>query len=1131
MTYSKAKTARILVSSARISVFFLLSTLVPARGLIWANPTATLTGRVTDSLGGVLEKAQIEATNLETNTIFQAKTSKDGLYRIPNLPPGSYRIIVRMFGFRTIVKPGVKLHVQDIIALNFSMQVGSVISSVTEQEGVPLIQAETAMQSTTVNQLTLGELPSLTRNPYDFVSLSPGAVQVNAKRGIGFSLNGQRLESGSFLLDGSDNNEPYESGPGQIVPLDSVQEYRLMTNSYTAEYGRNVGYIANVVTKSGTNDLQGVFYYFNRNSGLASNTYENNSRGNPKPVFNRNQFGGAIGGAIVRDKLFYFVAVEPIIVRSSATVSYYVPTPQLLAISSPGTNAIFQGFPIPGTLSTTDVSTRTVCPFGRGCGSKISSGFVTIPAFAATSRTGPIDAGAGPPQDTNLWTARIDYNINDRTTLNARYAFQNSDFFPTVSQPYSVSLDQSSLVRNQNVTLNLTRFWSGNFFTESRLVFYRLDYESTSAPSTGYPSYTITGDAISGSAGALSLPSGKNPFGGPQNNYQFYQGASWIRGKHNLKVGGQFFQLRDNRLPSEVSISRNNQGEFRDLQDFVDGFLSSYQILLDPKGHVPGETINPPYGPPGLRRHLRFNDFAAFFQDTWKISPRLTLSPGLRYEYFGQGHRTGQETPLDTSFYYSADPNPYSRIANGKLLRTIDAPGEYNGHYSRPDRSNFGPRMGLAYDLNGNGKTVLRLGGGLFFDRLNGFAYDNFNPPAFSLTRLQDFYLNPSSIVNPYAVFPSGPMPVPPSAIINLDQNLQTATTYQWNATVEHEFYRNFLVGASYLGSTGNQLYRFINTNRIGSGEFLGRPGERLFSAASGIATITNDGFSNYQGFQLRLESITFQTLGLQLGANYTYSHSLDNVSSLAGDTLTGGGAFPLDAFNSRLDKASSDFDVRQRFVTYFIWQIPSPVNTSGFKRHLLGGWEIGGIFSFQTGQPFSLSDNLVADRDLGDNTRPRVSGVLPQVLDGSARIKDARTPNAFLLLPVNSIRNFDGSCDPQAAPLSCQLSVNGPFDGSLGRNTFTQPGTHYENFAFMKNFNLSGLTGRENMKLQCRVEVYNLLNHSNLYLRVDTGNVSAPSFNVNPVLTVPGVVASFGTPSGLPQEARQIVVGMKLIF
>ena len=205
----------------RLVRFFVLC--LGLHGLTFASPTATVTGRVTDSLGGVLAGAQVEVTNVETNTIFRTKTTNLGLYRIPNLPPGYYRVIVRMFGFRTMVKPGLKLHVQDVIGLNFSMQLGSAIASVTQEEGVPLIQAETGMQSTTVNQLAITNLPSLTRNPYDFVALSAGAAPTGT-RGAGFALNGQRAESGSFLLDGSDNNDTYNSGPGQIVPLDVVEE-------------------------------------------------------------------------------------------------------------------------------------------------------------------------------------------------------------------------------------------------------------------------------------------------------------------------------------------------------------------------------------------------------------------------------------------------------------------------------------------------------------------------------------------------------------------------------------------------------------------------------------------------------------------------------------------------------------------------------------------------------------------------------------------------------------------------------------------------------------------------------------------------------------------------------------------
>ena len=1106
-----------------------------------ASPTATLTGRVTDSLGGILVGSQVEVTNVETNTAYLAKTNEIGLYRIPSLPPGYYRVIVRMFGYRTIVRPGVKLHVQDVIALNFVMQVGSSISSVTEEEGGPLVQAETAMLSTTVNQQAMTELPSLTRNPYDFVTLSPGASFASVSRGIGFSIDGARLESGSFLLDGSDNNEPYNTGPGQIVPLDSVQEYRLMTNNFIAEYGRNVGFIANVVTKSGTNEFHGVAYDFIRNSWFAANTFENNARDIPRPVFNRNQLGGAFGGPLSHDKAFFFFAIEPILVRSSAGVSYYVPTPDLLAVSSPGTNAIFQRFPIPSQLSTTDVSIRTVCPYGRVCGSNINA-YVTIPAFAATSRTGPIDAGAGPPQDTYLLTGRFDYTFSAKTSFFGRYAFRKSDLFPTVNQPYSAELDQSSLVQTQNVTLNLTRFWHGNLYTESRLVYDRLSQSGSGVPTPGFPSLTFMGESLNAASRTISLPSGQNVFGGPQNIYQLYQTASWIKGKHNLKFGGQFIHLQDNRILTETSPTRNLQGEFRDLAGFISGQLASFQLSLDPRGHVPGDVIPPPFGPAMTHRHYRYNDASGFVQDSWKLSSRLTVSPGLRYEYFGEGHRPGSEQVLDSSFYYGEGSNIYERIANGRLLRVQDAPGEYQGHYYRPSFGNFGPRLGLAYDLTGNGRTILRAGVGLFFDRLPGFTAENLNPPGYSIIRLNNVPVTSGLLENPYSLFPSlcqcsqppySSIFLPPSGVIRYDQDLKTAKTGAWNLTLEKEISGKVLVTVSYIGSRGWHLYRLVNDNRNGSGEFVGHPGERLFPSASGMITVNNLGFADYQGFQLSTESLNVRKLGLQFGANYTWSHSIDNVSSLSGDDQLGSGVLPLDAFNTWLDKGSSDHDVRHRLAGHFIWKIPSLTRSEGVKKLLLAGWELSGILSFQTGQPFSLQDTRVPDREVGDNTRPLVTGAIPNILSGDQLLPDSRTPNVFLILPLNSsaTQNYNNSSCTNDVPFACLSSVNGPFNGVLGRNTFQRPGTQYQNVAFGKNFDLPRIGRHEGLKLQYRAEFYNFFNHPNLYIQVNSRDVGALSFNNATGASIPGVVASYGTPDRLPQEARQIVMALKLVF
>jgi hypothetical protein len=332
------------------------------------------------------------------------------------------------------------------------------------------------------------------------------------------------------------------------------------------------------------------------------------------------------------------------------------------------------------------------------------------------------------------------------------------------------------------------------------------------------------------------------------------------------------------------------------------------------------------------------------------------------------------------------------------------------------------------------------------------------------------------------------------------------------------------------LGSKGNRLYRLLNLNRIGSGQFDGRPGERLFNAASSFTTISNQADSSFHALQLKVESPGVRNVGLQFGANYTWSHSIDNASALLGDDVSAS-PFPLDAFNPRLDKGSSDHDVRHRMVGHFVWQMPFGSTSGTYGKHLLSGWEISGIVSFQAGQPFNLRDSRVADRDLADNTRPRVTGPLPGALSGSAIVADARTPNAFLVLPLNPVRRPDGSCLESAAPFGCQFSVNGPFNGSLGRNVFLRPGTQFQNLAFIKNFNFPASSRREGMKLQCRAEFYNFFNHSNLYFKADTANVGVSSFNTTGGTSIPGVLASFGTPERFPQEARQVVLAVKLIF
>ncbi|HUQ92215.1 MAG TPA: carboxypeptidase regulatory-like domain-containing protein, partial [Bryobacteraceae bacterium] len=528
----------------------LLACLVLLAGALWASPTATLTGRVTDPTGAAMPGVEALAINVETGLRMTTLTNDEGLYNIPQLAPGTYRIVLRKHGFKMILKTGVELRVQDIIALNFEMQIGSVDQSITVEEGVPLLQAETATLGQTIDRNVIAELPTLTRNPYDFVALSAGATSArNASgRGVAVAINGQRAESANFLLDGGDNTNPTTSNPGQTVSHEAVREYRVLTNGFTAEYGRNSGFVANLVTKSGTNEFHGSLYDYARNSRLAANSFENNARRDPRAVFNRHQAGASLGGPIVKDKAFFFGSFESILIRSSDTRTFRVPTPQLLAISSPATREIFRKYPLPPDLSPTELVTRPVRPFGGGSP-------VTLPVLATTSRIGPVDAGAGPPQDTYLGTARVDYTLGSRTMFMGRYSMQDVDQFAAVSQPYTPELDQPLFWRNQNAALSLTRVWSTGVVSESRLVYARLlNTRPAAGPGGWFGSLTIM-------SGGGVLPGADSGSAAVQNLYQANHATSWARNKHFVKFGGSVVHYRDASL-----VPRSTRAAFANFQ-------------------------------------------------------------------------------------------------------------------------------------------------------------------------------------------------------------------------------------------------------------------------------------------------------------------------------------------------------------------------------------------------------------------------------------------------------------------------------------------------------------------------------------------------------------------------------------
>ena len=1074
--------------------------------------TGSIFGTVTDQTGATVPSVTVEIKNKNTGLIRTSQTGAEGTYNFSAVQPGMYSIRVEAQGLASSERVG-EVFVGTPLRVDFALGVQGVQQSVTVVGQAKIaIETQNATIATNVDANQIMQLPTLNRDPYAFVALSAGADRADPDtRGVGYSVNGQRTSSGNFIIDGGDNNDTFAAKPAQTVPLDAVQEYQLATDNYSAEYGRGAGFIANVLTKRGTDRFHGSIYEYDRNAWFAANTVDDNANGKVRPHFNRNQPGASLGGPILRDKLFFFGNYEGIFIASSQAVKFYVPTPQLLAVSFPGTQSLFQKYPLPVNISTTDVRMRTVCPYGVTCSG--SSGTVTIPAFAAAFRTGPFNAGAGTPQTTHLGVMNVDYNSSEKTQISFNYDLQQYDQVATVAQPYSSLLDRANSQRNQHVNIGMTHTYSPRLVSESRFVYGRYASVTPPAPPTAFPIFSIDAE------GGTKLP--RAGFGisyGFQNIFQASHTFSWSLNKHLITFGGTFEKIQDNHAQGSF---QDPEAHFADVQGFLNGVIHSYIIALDPKGQIPPDAVNPPFGPPSFSRPFRYTEPSVFIDDSWHATRKLTLYGGLRYEYFGVVHSAGDAGKLDSNYSYGPGNNVYERIANGTFIAVSNQTADLKGRFYKPEYLDFSPRLGVAYDLTGEGKTVFRGGAGRFYDRNFGNVFFGAvqNPPAYATTFLTNVAMTSSILTNVYSAFPNSSVPLNTAYAQFIDPNLKNAYTIAWNAGIEHNIAGRFLASAKYVGSSASHLYAESQIDRPGSGVFIGLPNQSLNPNVSGIRLRGSFGHSTYNALQLRLESKALSASGLQFGVSYTYSHSIDNMSNVFGEDevapIEDGG--PLDPFNPSLDKGNSSFDVTNLGSGYFIWQVPYGRNaTSVLKRYVLGGWGTSGLITVQSGMPYSIADTGALNWSGNETTRPTFNGAhVPSV-----RVPDANASNVFLILPINSVRDSNGNClTPTPNPFGCSPSVNGPFVGMLGRNTFRRPGTVVNNISFFKDFP----GPREGMNFQFRAECYDFVNHSNLYFSSSSLDVNTLQFNT-PTGPSAGVVASF-------KDNRQIVLALRFSF
>jgi hypothetical protein len=1147
--------------------------------------TGSISGIVHDSSGAIVPNATVTTTSLATAGERSVKTSGVGQYTLQGLEPGNYKVRISSPNFTTF-ETTVEVTVGGALTVNAQLEVGSSTTVVEVTAGVGTeVNTQTQELSQLVDSTQLSALPSLDRNPYDFVVLSGNVSngdnttasmnsgQNLSDRGVGYSINGQREAGTEILLDGVENIGVFTVVAGQTIPVDSIQEFSIITNNFGVEFGRASGGIVNVDTKSGTNDIHGSVFEYNRLSALTSNTYANDAENAiagtdvaPKGTYTRNQFGYNIGGPILKNKLFVSFSEEFTRVRSAASEVADVFDPAFVsllpandqayfakygtgAVASTGTPVTAGQLQAAGAFGTTAGGANNPLPLING----ITPLAASTPVFDTVNFTAPFNSGGGVPQNTYDLVGRLDYNLSSKTQMFFRFArYSENDFTGSAGySPYpqynvgDTNFDNSGLFSiNHAITNNLldntkvsfTRFITENSFNTALTNTPNLYLQNGETPQSVDP---VSGNLIQLPGLQNSTDgSGGLPFGGPQNTFQVEQDLAWTKGRHTMRYGGEFTYIQLNvaygayqqaveALGGDLSNSLLSLVNAGGVTDPASGAFATPIVEFDARVNAgvlpcvedsygnpivtPACTVTPPLPQASPARSYRYKDWAVYAQDSFRLTRRLTLNYGLRYEHYGVQHNDIQS--LDSNFYPAAGGFP-SSIENGQVEI---APLSPVGQFWAPRWGTPAPRVGFAYDVFGDGKTALRGGAGISYERNFGNVTYNasFNPPASAVVSVTcaangaGVVTTCPNLVTNNDLGPLGvagpPAPLPPVELRDDESNTDVAQTQFWSLALEHRLARNTILAVSYSGAHGVHLYDIANLNLPGTAQaFAGAPlltgtnaaGEtcpydnpvtnvptcytRLNQQYSNINVRGSNGVSTYNAMNVKLQTQDLHHTGLTLIANYTWSHSLDDLSDTFSGSLTSDSLGYLDPHHPQLDYGSSDFDVRQRLVLSPIWQTPWFKSGRGFLAQALGGWNISGIYTARTGIPFSVYDTTDV---LNFYTIPRLTPATP-ITQWSVGTPIQQTTSTGAPIP----NSYGGLAVPGtgiSTPLNPTLGISdfGPFPSNMtARNAFRGPGAWNFDAAIQKNFKLT-----ERLGLVFRAEGFDILNHHNFYINPES--------------------------------------------
>ncbi|HVF67747.1 MAG TPA: TonB-dependent receptor [Pyrinomonadaceae bacterium] len=1047
--------------------------------------TGQVTGTIEDAAGAVVPGAAVTVTNIATGATREAATGDAGDFAFLSLPPGKYRVEVAAKGFKRTVVEELDVNVTQTSTVNLKLEPSIQEETVTVTAEGTLVQQESSQVGRVIESRAISRLPLPTRNFQQLLTLSPGtsaSVSNNTELGRGdavISVNGQRTTSNSVRINGVDaNSVGTNSTPNIAVPAtDSLQEFVVQTSLYDASQGRNAGGNVEAVTKSGGARYHGNIYEFLRNDALNANDFFLNAAGRPRPVLTRNQFGGTVGGPVVREKAFFFASYQGTRERNGASLNnsltFPVIPPQLT-----DANRTVAGLSAAFGIPAANISPIAVSILNA----RLPSGEFAIPSATTASGLSP-QSGISTFRE-NQFNGNFDWNINQKHTFSAKNFFAsnptkqaNYNFAGLGNGPTQLPGTGGDLDIIQTLSsLTDTYVFGPNVINQARFGFSRLRVTSVpEEPFTasqfgitnplanlfpGMPTLTVTGLFTLGSSPLADQSSRINSF-------TFQDTLSIVKGRHRIKVGGEY---------------RRSQVNF-----YFNAFSRGQLIFPTFANFLLGQSVSI-IGSGVYDRAFRVNDLSGFVQDDWKISNRLTLNLGLRYDFYGlptekygrlvnfipEQFRSGSlASPAGPPNGFVQAGNAVNPLPNVPLVEDSLVPN---------DKNNFAPRVGLAYRVNESGTLALRGGYGVYYDRVSTrFANTQlFNFPYLALgVGVFRPLANPFAAVPQPGAFPLNttvPSPLAPLGVlisgVYVDPNLRTPYVQQYNANVQWEFARDFLLDAGYVGSKGTKLLQLLTINQP-----VYNPATNAFAApfapfvsaqknaTGGLQQVQTSSNSHYDSLQL---SVTKRfSRGLQFLSAYTFGKSIDYYS---GGTINELVSTPGDQRDWKSNRGRSDFDRRHRFVTSFVYDLPALVSNSSAARWILNDWGVNGILTFQSGLPFSVvqaPDNNIIQRA---NFRPGFAGGV----EGSGRTQDrlAQYFNTAAFAPSTLTGGF--------------FDRNAPF-GNTGRNILTGPGQKNVDFSIVKFIPFT-----ESVRGEFRTEFFNLFNWANF--ANPNSNISIPA-------------------------------------